>query len=71
MPALGALPAKLKPATEKGAVDFRKLLAMAVTLGADIAGVFERRSGGALDDDEEISLIFGGTKPWGTCRKTT
>ncbi len=38
---------------------------MAVTCSPIFLRVFERSSGGSLDDDDEVSLIFGGDEALG------
>ena len=49
----------------EGTLDFRKILADGGYLLADFPRVFQRSSGGSLDGDDEISLIFVGDEAFG------
>src|ERR1019366_3473130 len=49
----------------EGVLDFRKILADGGHLRGDVSRVFEGRSGGSLDGDDEVSLIFGGDEALG------
>ena len=49
----------------EGVLDFRKILGDGGHLRGDVSRVFQRRSRGSLDGDDEISLIFGGDEALG------
>src|SRR5208282_198398 len=49
----------------ESAFDFRKILGDGGHLLADFPRVFERRSDGSLNDDDEVALIFGGNEGLG------
>src|SRR5208283_344568 len=57
---IGRVASEAEAGDGKSAQDFRKILGDGGDLCADVARVFERSSGGCLDSDDEVSLIFVG-----------
>jgi len=59
---VGRAASEAEAGNREGAVDFRETSGDGAHLLGDVARIFQRSSGGSLDNDEEISLIFGGDK---------
>ena len=59
---VGSGAAKAETGDGEGAANFRDIFRDGGNLPTDFPGVFERSSGGSLNGDDEISLIFGGNE---------
>ena len=62
---VGRAASEAEAGNRKGVFDFREILGDGVHLRADFSRVFQRRSSGSLDGNDEVSLIFGGDEALG------
>src|SRR5271157_1620214 len=66
---VGRAASEAEAGDREGVLDFRKILADGGHLLADFLRVFQRSSGGSLNGDDEISLIFVGDEALGHVQK--